>query len=267
MEPVSLDALPECLRGGTVAIGNFDGVHRGHQAVLAAALEGPRPAVALTFEPHPRTFFAKAPVARLTAPADKARVMGAFGMDGLVVARNLVEVDAGTHFVIVNQTFWDHHGRIYGEANHYKMSRDLDAALGALLEDLSSRRRADGRSLLDETLVACYGEFGRTPGELNPGRGRDHYQYAFTGLFAGGGVKGGRVIGRTDELGAKIVDPGWDAKRSVYMEDVATTIYSALGFDWTKKVENTPSGRTFYYIEPFASRQFIRSREITPLFT
>jgi len=101
---------------------------------------------------------------------------------------------------------------------------------------------------------------------LNPGRGRDHYQYAFTGLFAGGGVQGGRVLGRTDELGAKIVEPGWDSKRSVYIEDVATTIYSALGFDWTKKIEDTPSGRAFHYIEPFASRQAIRSREITPLF-
>jgi riboflavin kinase/FMN adenylyltransferase len=87
MEPVSLEALPEALRGGTVAIGNFDGVHRGHQAVLAAALEGPRPAVALTFEPHPRAFFGRAPVARLTAPADKAAVMGALGVDGLAVAR------------------------------------------------------------------------------------------------------------------------------------------------------------------------------------
>jgi len=200
------------------------------------------------------------------APADHDRYGKSLIGDGCIVARNLVEADAGTHFVIVNQTFWDHHGRIYGEGNHYKMSRDLDAALGGLLEDLSSRKRADGRSLLDETLVVCFGEFGRTPGELNPGRGRDHYQYAFTGLFAGGGVRGGRVVGRTDELGAKIVDPGWDAKRSVYMEDVATTIYSALGFDWTKKVDDTPSGRAFHYIEPFASRQMIRSREITPLF-
>lgn len=82
-----LDALPAALAGGTVAIGNFDGVHRGHQAVLAAALDGPRPAVALTFEPHPRTFFAGAPVARLTTPVDKARVMRALGLDGLVVAR------------------------------------------------------------------------------------------------------------------------------------------------------------------------------------
>jgi hypothetical protein len=199
-------------------------------------------------------------------PADHDRYGKSLVGDGLVVARNLVEADAGTHFVIVNQTFWDHHGRIYGENNHYKMSRDLDAALAGLLDDLSSRKRADGRSLLDETLVVCFGEFGRTPGELNPGQGRDHYQYAFTGFFAGGGVKGGRIVGRTDEMGAKIIDQGWGAKRSIYMEDVATTIYSALGFDWTKKIENTPSGRAFHYIEPFAARQMIRSQEIGPLF-
>jgi hypothetical protein len=199
-------------------------------------------------------------------PADHERYGTSLVGDGCVVARNLVEADAGTRFVIVNQTFWDHHGRIYGENNHYKMSRDLDAALASLLSDLATRKRPNGRSLLDETLVVCFGEFGRTPGELNPGQGRDHYQYAFTGLFAGGGVQGGRIVGRTDEIGAKIVDTGWSAKRSVYLEDVATTIYSALGFDWTKKIEDTPSGRTFHYIEPFAAKQMIRSQEIAPLF-
>jgi hypothetical protein len=122
-------------------------------------------------------------------PADHERYGTSLVGDGCVVARNLVEADAGTRFVIVNQTFWDHHGRIYGENNHYKMSRDLDAALASLLSDLATRKRPNGRSLLDETLVVCFGEFGRTPGELNPGQGRDHYQYAFTGLFAGGGAR------------------------------------------------------------------------------
>lgn len=199
-------------------------------------------------------------------PADHERYGNTLVGDGCIVARNLVEADAGTHFVIVNHTFWDHHGGIYRENNHYKLSHELDAALASLIDDLATRKRANGTSLLDETMVMCFGEFGRTPGDLNPGRGRDHYQYAFTGLFAGGGIKGGRIVGRTDELGEKIVDPGWDAKRSVYMEDVATTMYSALGIDWTKKIEHTPSGRDFWYIEPFASRQFVRSREITPLF-
>lgn len=86
------DGLPQGLRGGHVAIGNFDGVHRGHQAVLAAArdrarAEG-RPALALTFEPHPRTHFAPdRPVFRLTPPAAKARLVAALGLDALVVAR------------------------------------------------------------------------------------------------------------------------------------------------------------------------------------
>ncbi|MCE1234888.1 MAG: bifunctional riboflavin kinase/FAD synthetase [Hyphomicrobiales bacterium] len=84
--------LPERLRGAHVAIGNFDGVHRGHQVVLAAALDRARaegrPALALTFEPHPRSFFAPdRPVFRLTPPSAKARLVRALGLDGLVVTR------------------------------------------------------------------------------------------------------------------------------------------------------------------------------------
>lgn len=85
------DGLPAELRGAHVAIGNFDGMHRGHQAVMGATLdrahaEG-RPALALTFEPHPRTFFAPdRPVFRLTPAPAKARLAAALGLDGLVVA-------------------------------------------------------------------------------------------------------------------------------------------------------------------------------------
>ena len=186
--------------------------------------------------------------------------------DGCILARNLVEADAGTRFVLVNHRDWDHHGRIYNEGNQYKNSKELDTALSSLLGDLAGRKRKDGTTLLDETLVVCFGEFGRTPGALNPSAGRDHYQYALTGLFAGGGIQGGRVIGKTDDVGAKVIESGWNVKRSVYMEDVATTIYSALGLDWTKTIEGTPSGRAFHYIEPFAAKQMIRSREISPLF-
>ena len=167
----------------------------------------------------------------------------------------------------MNHRDWDHHNRIYNDGNHYKMCKELDTALSSLLEDLAARKRADGRTLLDETMVVCFGEFGRTPGELSAANGRDHYQYAFTGLFAGGGVQGGRVIGKTDEIGAKVDRRrAGTCKRSVYMEDVATTIYSALGIDWSKKIEGAPSGRAFHYIEPFASKQMIRNQEITNLF-
>jgi hypothetical protein len=199
-------------------------------------------------------------------PADRERYGKTQLGDGCVIARNLVEADAGTHFVFVNHYDWDHHGRIYAEGSHYRMSRELDTALSSLFDDLAERKRPDGRSLLDETLVVCMGEFGRTPGELNLMKGRDHHQFAFTGLFAGGGVQGGRVIGRTDEIGARVVEPGWEPKRSIYMEDVAATIYSAMGIDWKKQITGTPSGRAFYYIEPFAAKKMISTREISPLF-
>ncbi len=84
-----LDALPEALRHCVVAIGNFDGVHRGHQAVLERALElaraEGRPAVALTFEPHPRSFFRPdQPVDRLTDPVEKAEILRLMGFDAVV---------------------------------------------------------------------------------------------------------------------------------------------------------------------------------------
>ncbi len=87
---LATDLAPQ-LRGAHVAIGNFDGMHRGHQAVLAATLDrarvAGRPALALTFEPHPRSFFAPdRPVFRLTPAPAKARLARALGLDGLVVA-------------------------------------------------------------------------------------------------------------------------------------------------------------------------------------
>jgi len=85
------DSAPdEVLRGAVVAIGNFDGVHRGHKAVIGAALGRgralSRPAVALTFEPHPRAFFSpKEPLFRLTDEAAKLRLLAATGLDGAIV--------------------------------------------------------------------------------------------------------------------------------------------------------------------------------------
>jgi hypothetical protein len=72
-------------------------------------------------------------------------------------------------------------------------------------------------------------------------------------VMIGGGVAGGRVIGATDSIGRYVTDPGWSMQRPIYMEDIASTIYSALGIDWTKSLLDTPSGRRFEYV-PAASR-------------
>lgn len=151
--------------------------------------------------------------------------------------------------------------------NHYTLCRDLDFALAGLLDDLSETKDKHGRTLLDKTLIVCMGEFGRTPGDINPNKGRDHYRYASTSVFAGGGVKGGRVIGATDDVGGKIVKAGWHQDRSIYTEDIVATIFSALGIDYSKKIMNTPSGREFDYVEITSGTDFINPSEVSELFT
>ena len=198
---------------------------------------------------------------------DRKRYGSSVTGDAFLLSRNLVRADAGTRFIFLSQEDWDHHTKIFSDRKkHYQMSWDLDAGLCSLLDDLEATKQPGGGSLLDETLVVAMGEFGRTPGELSDLDGRDHYPYAATILFAGGGVQGDRVLGGTDELGAEIIDNGWSAQRPVYMEDVATTIYSAMGIDWQTKVETTPSGRAFYYVEPLSPTGVIANREITELF-
>ena len=186
--------------------------------------------------------------------------------DACVLARNLVRTEAGTRFIMISQSGWDMHSSIYKKGGLYKIAHELDTAFANLLEDLEGIKGRDGRTLLEKTLIVCMGEFGRTPGELTVNTGRDHYPNAFTGIFAGGGTHGGRTLGGTDELGTKIKDPGWHKKRPIYFEDIAATIYSSLGIDWTKKITNTPSGRDFEYIEHQSGTHFIDPGEISELF-
>lgn len=148
------------------------------------------------------------------APAEAA----AFSRDCLR-ARRLVE--RGVRFVALHHGSWDHHGDI--ERGLALNCAAVDRPLAALLRDL------ERRGLLDSTLVVCAGEFGRTPvseavrGGGAPGRG--HHPSAFSLWMAGGGVRGGRVIGATDELGWEIVeDP-------VSVHDLHATVLHLFGVD------------------------------------
>lgn len=136
----------------------------------------------------------------------------------LLLARRLVEV--GVPIVQANmgrvQT-WDNHGNIFATLKD-RLLPPLDQGVAALLDDLD----ASGR--LDETLVMMLGEFGRTP-KINGGVGRDHWGPCFFGLFAGAGVRGGQVIGRSDETGAYPVTAAFSP------DDVGATVYTALGID------------------------------------
>jgi hypothetical protein len=196
--------------------------------------------------------------------------LGQYFGNSLLVTRNILKANRGTRYIEVNQFGWDHHERIYMRGadpmSFFNLCRALDKALSAFLDDLAALPGVEpGKSLLDETLVIVGGEFGRTVGELNSGAGRDHWQYAFPAIFAGGGVGGGRVLGATDANGAQVKDRGWSQGRDIHMPDLVTTIYSALGMDASQGIYETPSGRIYWYVDPRAvgdSRTF----EITPLF-
>ncbi len=202
---------------------------------------------------------------------DKKRYGGSAIGNSLVLARNLLHADAGTRFILANHGGWDHHGNIYKEntRNHPTLMRELDVAYTSLIKDLdtSPSKHSTGKTLLDETLVIAMGEFGRTPGAPSETRaGREHYIQVHSGMFAGGGMKKGAVIGQTDEHGGKVVEAGWQQKRPIYMEDIACTIYSALGIDWTKNIENTPSGRSFHYVEPASGTKYVDFEPVQEFF-
>lgn len=180
--------------------------------------------------------------------------INAFG-DACVVTRNIFKSNLGTRYIQINLGGWDNHSAIYNQANGiYPRARQLDGGLAGLLDDLSKTSGSVvGKSLLDETLIVVMGEFGRTVGGVNNQQGRDHYLQQFV-VFAGGGVRGGRVIGSTNATGGYTQDPGWVRNRSVRNEDVASSIYTALGIDWTTIRYDDPFGRGFEYI-PFAASQ------------
>ncbi|HZE99553.1 MAG TPA: DUF1501 domain-containing protein [Planctomycetota bacterium] len=148
-----------------------------------------------------------------------------------LMARRLVEV--GVRFVEVTLADWDTHADNFNRTKG--LMEQLDPGMSGLLQDLAQR------GLLDETLVVWMGEFGRTP-RINGGNGRDHWTRSFCAALAGGGVAGGRLLGRTNPLGTEAQD------RPVSVQDLFATIYGQLGVDPAKKYM-TPSGRPIKILE------------------
>ena len=144
---------------------------------------------------------------------------------GCLLARRLVE--GGVRWITVNHAGWDHHAKIFEGLD--KKLPEFDRALSAFLDDMGER------GLLEETLVAVFGEFGRTP-TLNKDAGRDHWGKAGSLLFAGAGTRPGLVLGATDKLG------GVPTRRPVGPADVAATLLDSLGIDPKRQI-TTPDGR------------------------
>jgi hypothetical protein len=137
-----------------------------------------------------------------------------------LLARRLIE--QGTRFVVVvsgggpGNRQWDAHNDI--EENHLRMAVQVDQPIAALLTDLKRR------GLFDSTLVLWGGEFGRSP-EAQGGRGRDHHNLGFSMWLAGGGIKGGQVVGATDSIGLYAVE------EPIHFRDIHTTLLHQLGLD------------------------------------
>ena len=200
----------------------------------------------------------------------------------MLLARNVLAADAGARFLWVANTYnggngpADNHDQLYGRGalapkgailSIYESGPRLDAAFSSLVQDLSTMPGHEpGKTLLDETMICLVHEFGRNP-EMNANAGRDHWGPCFANLFMGGGVKPGRVIGKTD--GYKVLDVGWNHKEQPMMDHIVSTIYSSLGIDWSKKIVDTPSGRAYEYQQtaPLGGPAFIPLTEIGELFT
>jgi uncharacterized protein (DUF1501 family) len=154
----------------------------------------------------------------------------AFGQ-GCLLARRLVE--AGVTFVEIESNGWDTHQDNFERTR--TLSEPVDRGFAALVADLKDRGR------LDRTLIIWMGEFGRTP-RINGNNGRDHFPRAFSVALAGGGVRGGRVIGATNATGNDIT------QRPVTVADLFCTFCHSLGIN-PRRENITPIGRPIRIVD------------------
>ena len=179
--------------------------------------------------------------------SEKLAVRERYGMNRFgqccLLARRLVEngvrmVTINSFLTVFDQLSWDIHGSkpfISVKQMKEQVAPMYDQGYSALIEDLHER------GLLDDTMVTTLSEFGRTP-KINPAGGRDHWPQCFTCSFAGGGVQGGQVVGKSDPVG------GFPAERPVEPGDVVATIFHSLGLN-PKATLPGPSGRPFPLVD------------------
>jgi uncharacterized protein (DUF1501 family) len=235
--PYGLD--PARLQRRQSLLDAVDRVQRGLDARGRDAL--PESAYATIFSPQAKKAF------DLAAEPEAVRARygwTTFGQSCLL-ARRLVQ--HGVRLVTVNmfdtvfgKITWDCHangGDLNTTLDDYRdtLCPMLDMAYTALLDDLTSL------GLLDNTLVLCLGEFGRTP-KLNNRNGRDHWPSVWSGLMAGAGVRGGQVIGASDQHGEEAKD------RPIHPSEIAASVYHALGIDLQTRLPG-PDGRPMPLVE------------------
>jgi len=217
MRRTSLDALRDLNQMQAEALGDPETLTRIAQYELAFRMQASVPDVMDISKESPETLEAYGAQPGQTSLANNC-----------LLARRLVE--EGVRFVHLFDWGWDFHGTGPQEDIRdglTKKAATFDKPAAALIEDLEQR------GLLDETLILCTGEFGRTP--FREGRtagggilGRDHYPDCYSIWMAGGGVKGGYTHGSSDDLGFQVAEGG------VHVHDLQATILHLLGFDHTR---------------------------------
>ena len=188
--------------------------------------------------------------------ADSVRYGSSSTGNAMLVATQILKANQGARFIqITSNDGWDMHQNIYATNQLPAKGKLLDTAVAAMLGDLQSL------GLLDSTLVVMVGEFGRTVGPLTAAAGRDHLAQQFA-FFAGGGIKGGTIVGQTNASGGDTAVYGWSQNRYVYPEDIEATIYSALGINWTTTRHDDPLGRGFQYVPTTDPVQYFPVNEL-----
>ncbi|GAC1465490.1 MAG: DUF1501 domain-containing protein [Isosphaeraceae bacterium] len=237
LQGVTVDRLDDRKR----LLSSFDQLRRDVDS--SGAIEGTDAANALAFD----VLTSSKLVAALDLSREDPRVRDRYGdgkpykyqydgaptvNDQLLVARRLIE--AGVRVVTLSYGRWDSHGQ------NFDLVRDhgakLDQCLSALIDDLEIR------GLLDDVTVIAWGEFGRSP-RINPGAGRDHWPQVNCAFLAGGGIKGGRVVGSTNRLGE------YASNRPIHFQEVIATLYHNLGIETSSITIPDPAGRPQYPVE------------------